>query len=80
MYRDRHEGTARVRSGLWEGGNMGTARDMEGKTGRSIASAESFHPLRCVKSCYINNIISHLHNFGKYAHPQLTKYLHNNQP
>lgn len=28
---------------------------------------------------YIKNIISHLHNFGKYAHQQLTNYLHTNK-
>lgn len=29
-------------------------------------------------SCYINIIISQLHNFGKCLITQLTKYLHNN--
>ena len=41
--------------------------------------ADVFPPFRWYWSCYINNIISHLHNFGKYATPQLTKYLHNNK-
>jgi hypothetical protein len=35
-----------------------------------------FPSFAVVLVCYINNIISHLHNFDKCVHPQLTIYLH----
>ena len=63
-------------AGAWMG-EQGIAEHMS--VGIAVISPILGGAMPTIGLCYINIIISHLHNFGKYAEQQLTNYLHCNQ-